>query len=101
MQAYYNAGSAALVLILIAALVGVFFWWRRRRGVAGGRLRGLPVDSTPEESIPLNATLHDEPNDGGFRTRKGKERAGTLPDNEAIFDVGDDEDDEGRSPARR
>ncbi|KAM5534812.1 hypothetical protein V8D89_011528 [Ganoderma adspersum] len=100
-EAYYNAGSAALVLILIAVLVGVFFWWRRRGGVAGSRLHGLPVDSTAEESIPLNATLHDDHNDGGFRTRKGKERAGTLPDNEAIFDVGDDEDDERRSPARR
>ncbi len=81
--------------------MGAFFWWRRRRGAARGRLRGLPVDSTPEESIPLNATVHD---DGGFRPRKGKERAGILPHKEAIFDVGDedDDDDEERgAPLRR
>ena len=90
-----------MVLLLIGLLVGAFFWWRRRRGAAQ-RLRGLPV-SMLEENIPLNSTHHDEPKgDGGFRTRKGKERAGTLPDEEAIFDVGDtdDEDDEEHRSAR-
>ncbi|KAI0650444.1 alpha/beta-hydrolase [Trametes meyenii] len=94
-EAYYNAGSAALVLVLIAALVGGFLWWRSRRN----RLRGLPL-STHEENIPLNLSNggeRDDDEEGGFRPRKGKERAGTLPEEEAIFDVGSDDEGE-KSP---
>ncbi|KAI0722676.1 alpha/beta-hydrolase [Earliella scabrosa] len=97
-EAYYNAGSAALVLVLIALLVGGFLWWRARKG----RRRGLSL-STHEEHIPLNSSIADEPpnGDGGFRSRKGKERAGSVSEEEeAIFDVGDDDDDE-RSPRPR
>ncbi|KAI0751082.1 alpha/beta-hydrolase [Daedaleopsis nitida] len=102
-EAYYNAGSAALVLLLVGLLVGGFFWWRMRKG----RARGLSL-STAEEHIPLNSAAGDEQNgfrDGdangdGFRSRKGKERAHDLSEEEAIFDVGDDDDDE-RSPRPR
>ncbi|KAI9000734.1 alpha/beta-hydrolase [Trametes punicea] len=97
-EAYYNAGSAALVLVLIAMCVGGFFWWRsRRRNLF---LHALPL-STHEENIPLNSSIGEEQNGdggGGFRSRKGKERAsGSLPEQETIFDVGSDEEDE-RSP---
>ena len=87
--AYYNAGSAALVLVLIALVVGGFLWWRSKRRAA----RGLAL-ATHEEHIPLNSALADEDRASvdGFRPRKGKERASELPEEEAIFEVGDDED---------
>ncbi|RPD66874.1 alpha/beta-hydrolase [Lentinus tigrinus ALCF2SS1-7] len=97
-EAYYNAGSAALVLVLIALVVVGFLWWRSR----GKRSRGLSL-STHEEHIPLNSSMADEANgsrDDGFRPRKGKERADSLPEDVTIFDVGDDEDEE-RSPRPR
>ncbi|KAI0660702.1 alpha/beta-hydrolase [Cubamyces menziesii] len=101
-EAYYNAGSAALVLVLIAVLVGAFLWWRsRRRNIS---LRGLPFSSR-EENIPLTTSAredqddNDKDEDGGrFRSRKGKEKASSAPEEEAIFDVGSDDEDE-RSPA--
>ena len=86
------------MLVLIALLVGGFLWWRARKG----RRRGLSL-STHEEHIPLNSSMADEPpnGDGGFRSRKGKERSGSVSEEEeAIFDVGDDDDDE-RSPRPR
>lgn len=85
------------MLVLIALIVGGFLWWRSR----GKRTRGLSL-STHEEHIPLNSSMADEANgsrEDGFRPRKGKERA-ELPEEEAIFDVGDDDDDE-RSPRLR
>ncbi|KAH9948790.1 alpha/beta-hydrolase [Amylocystis lapponica] len=101
-EAYYNAGSAALVLVLIALVVAGFLWWRSRRQ----RLRGLPV-STQEESIPLNSHVGEGNGNGMssrseedlFRNRKGKERAGGRTPEEAIFSVGDsDDEEEGRTP---
>ena len=35
--------------------------------------------------------MHGDDEDG-FRPRKGKERAGSLPDEDTIFEVGDDDD---------
>ena len=88
------------MLVLIALIVGGFLWWRSR----GKRTRGLSL-STHEEHIPLNSSMADEANgsrEDGFRPRKGKERAGSVSEEEeeAIFDVGDDDDDE-RSPRPR
>lgn len=97
--AYYNAGSATIVLVLIAVAVGGFLWWRSRRN----RMRGGLSLPTHEESIPLNSAIgrrdRDEDGEPAFRPRKGKERAGTLEEEEAIFDVGNTSDDEDeRSP---
>ncbi|KAA1466528.1 alpha/beta-hydrolase [Dentipellis sp. KUC8613] len=99
-EAYYNAGSAALILVLIALAIGVFLWCRIRRR----RLRGLPIANNEEESIPLTRSTHDlgqngnTEDDSSFRGRKGKERA-HEPEPERIFDVGDS-DDEGNGHAR-
>ncbi|KAI9467108.1 alpha/beta-hydrolase [Lactarius psammicola] len=54
-EAYYNAGSAAVVLVLIVAALGTVFWCRVRKR----RLQGLPVSRNEEEYIPLT---HDLPN---------------------------------------
>ncbi|KAI0960156.1 hypothetical protein AcW1_004754 [Taiwanofungus camphoratus] len=93
-EAYYNAGSAALVLVLIALVVGGFLWWRSRRQ----RLRGLPI-STHEENIPLNSSMgetngHADTDHDSFRSRKGKERATHLTPAEPIFSVGESDDED-------
>ncbi len=90
------------MLVLIAVAVGGFLWWRSRRNRQRGGGLSLP---THEESIPLNSAIARRDRDGdedeapAFRPRKGKERAGTLQEEEAIFDVGNTSDDEDeRSP---
>ncbi|EPS98740.1 hypothetical protein FOMPIDRAFT_1037314 [Fomitopsis schrenkii] len=99
-EAYYNAGSAAMVLLVISLAIGGFLWWRYRRS----RMRGLRVntdDSTVEENIPLAASMtdvnrHDSGDDERpLKQSKGKERAHPedLPNEGTIFSiVGDDED---------
>jgi len=95
MPAYYNAGSAALVLILILLAIGTFIRCRIRR-----RSLRLPSSrNNEEESIPLTTSIsrHDEPvedEDEPLRSRKGKERAHEAL-GPPIFDVGDDDDEEG------
>ncbi|KAN0126754.1 serine carboxypeptidase [Russula decolorans] len=91
-EAYYNAGSAAIVLVLILAVLASVFWCRIRRR----RLQGLPIAKNEEESIPLTQNLPAEdsyPLDNrGLSSRKGKERAqeaGLSP----IFDVGDSDEE--------
>ncbi|KAI0068606.1 alpha beta-hydrolase [Artomyces pyxidatus] len=100
-EAYYNAGSAALVLVLIFVALGTFFWCRVRRR----RLRGLPVSTNEEESIPLTRSTRgfedqDTPDvngDDGFRGRnKGKDRANGQ-DAQPIFDVGDSDEEDGKN----
>jgi len=95
-EAYYNAGSAALVLVLIFLAIGSFFWCR----VRNKRVVSLP-STTNEENIPLHSTMGalDREEDEEFRQRKGKERADDhrLP----IFDVGDDDEDGYRSDSSR
>ncbi|KAJ7859952.1 Alpha/Beta hydrolase protein [Mycena olivaceomarginata] len=54
-EAYYNAGSAALVLTLIFAIIGIFVWCRRRKQ----RSPRLPVNQHGED-IPLNRAQLDE-----------------------------------------
>ncbi|KAJ7682213.1 Alpha/Beta hydrolase protein [Mycena polygramma] len=92
-EAYYNAGSAALVLTVIFAAIGIFVWCRMRKRRNGPR---LPVNQHGED-IPLNsASALDDGEEEAFRQRqnkgKGKERA-VSPAEPPIFDVGDDEDE--------
>ncbi|KAJ7248493.1 Alpha/Beta hydrolase protein [Mycena rebaudengoi] len=95
-EAYYNAGSAALVLTVIFAAIGIFVWCRMRRR----RSLRLPVNPNDEdESIPLNTREVDN-DDEVFRQRKGKgkEREEAPASNGGgppIFDVGDSDDEDG------
>lgn len=104
-SAYYNAGSAALVLVILAILIGGFVWWRIRKGKFRGM--GLPQsreDIRTEEHIPLtqstNGDIEDHYDDEESLQPKGKGRATGLTPREEIFGVGDDEDEELRSPRR-
>jgi len=101
-QAYYDAGSATLVLILIALAIGLFCYLRVKR-----RHRPPTLARDEEESIPLSRSMRDEVDgyvpvnshdaDGGGdkgRTEIVREDVAPPESREAIFDVGDDEDDE-------
>ncbi|KAI5893580.1 alpha/beta-hydrolase [Schizophyllum commune H4-8] len=118
-EAYYNAGSAALVLVVVFGIIGAVVWFRRRRG-GSLRLPGTvdfsrrPGDfssrADAEESIPLNASdsmgnLRNSSTprlseDGDGRTlrgdddeRKDKGKGRALLPPEPIFDVGSDDED--------
>lgn len=86
-EAYYNAGSAALVLVLIAVAIGAFIWFKSRQN----RKRVI-LEHNSEEAIPLarapspNGYHPDSHN--GLSTRSGKSE-GT-----AIFEVGDSDVEE-------
>ncbi|EIM85643.1 alpha/beta-hydrolase [Stereum hirsutum FP-91666 SS1] len=122
-EAYYNAGSAAIVLVIFAAIIAAFYWFRirrRRRGLGMGGSVGLPLSRNEvEESIPLTRSEEFGGEykglENGNRKGKGKERAvgegrgmgmgmgkededeEMEGEQERIFDVGDsDEEDEGR-----
>ncbi|KDQ64208.1 hypothetical protein JAAARDRAFT_166238 [Jaapia argillacea MUCL 33604] len=102
-EAYYNAGSAALVLVLVLLFIGTFLWCRTRRS----RIR-IPAGSIPlrqgedEESIPLT---RNGASGGEFRGRgKGKERERERDGEEReeeegeregsmIFDVGESDEE--------
>jgi carboxypeptidase D len=114
--AYYNAGSAALVLLLIAIALGLFFYVRnrRRRNAAGEGHVALARDE--EESIPLSRSIGGnevEREEGAYSPThsseaktasnghawKGKRRATQedltpMASREALFDVGDSDEDE-------
>ncbi|KAI9513301.1 alpha/beta-hydrolase [Russula earlei] len=93
-EAYYNAGSAAIVLVLILGALGAVFWCRFRRR----RLLGLRSPKNEEEHIPLTQSLPTEEGrdslDNGISIRKGKERALEV-DRSPIFDVGDSDEENG------
>ncbi|KAG6891309.1 Cell death protease [Termitomyces sp. T32_za158] len=113
-EAYYNAGSAALVLILIFAGIGTFVWYRLRRP------RAVKLAGSEEESIPLNASRREDETDaeaaveearinflngngiGRQGKGKGKERAIEPEVHEPpIFDVGDSDEEEDRTHTRK
>ncbi|KDR84091.1 hypothetical protein GALMADRAFT_236745 [Galerina marginata CBS 339.88] len=100
-EAYYNAGSAALVLVLIMVVIGSFIWCRlRRKPVA------LPFNQV-EESIPLNSAMGRENGNGDddddiMRKRKGKDRLRERGENVSeppIFDVGDSDEEDYKHPS--
>lgn len=95
-DAYYNAGSIALVFLLIALGIGLFFICRNRQRKHMS-LRALPDE---EENIPLTqgGSLREKnESDEEWRNRKGKGRAldpSVAPMPETVFDVGQDDDDD-------
>lgn len=90
LQAYYNAGSAALVLVVVFLIIGTFIWCRLRR-----RRVQLPITRT-EENIPLTSSLRDNGSDEDTsRKRKGKAREESEPlADPPIFEVGDSDEEE-------
>ncbi|KAJ3480480.1 hypothetical protein NLJ89_g12275 [Agrocybe chaxingu] len=93
-EAYYNAGSAALVLVLVFVVIGTFVWCRLRK-----KRVQLPF-SQAEESIPLNSALRrengDDSEDDVSKKGKGKQRQ-RVDETQAdppIFDVGDSDDED-------
>ncbi|KAJ8516650.1 hypothetical protein ONZ45_g6071 [Pleurotus djamor] len=100
-EAYYNAGSAALVLVLILVAIGTFLWCRIRRR----RVR-LPTKQDEEESIPLNTSVamngrrDDDDDSASTRSRKGKERA-VEPLEPPIFELGESDDEDMKSPSHK
>ncbi|KAI9574319.1 Alpha/Beta hydrolase protein [Boletus coccyginus] len=93
-DAYYNAGTAALVFLLVVIGLGICLWCRLRRK----RVRlSRSVDDT-EENIPLRSASDGDGDELDFeqarRKRKGKGREivdgdeGTL-----VFDVGEADED--------
>jgi carboxypeptidase D len=95
-EAYYNAGSAALVLVLILLVIGLFVWYRMRRRSGLQLPASLAETREVEESIPLNSSMRDEEEGGGaplgsgrLRSGKGKGKAVAEP----VFDVGSDDDE--------
>ncbi|KIY70377.1 alpha/beta-hydrolase [Cylindrobasidium torrendii FP15055 ss-10] len=103
-EAYYNAGSAALVLVVVGLLIGLFLCWRMRRNQSKLRLPMNNRETRDEEHVPLaqsmsTANFQDDevPYTPRAASVKGKERAMDPPSPQPIFDVGDsDEEDEGR-----
>ena len=91
-DAYYNAGTAALVFVLIALAIGLFFYFRGNRSpkrMGNGGAYG-EVNGDAEESIPLQQS-HAETEEN--RRRKGKGRATEADyreEGETMFEIGSD-----------
>ncbi|KIJ69816.1 hypothetical protein HYDPIDRAFT_104447 [Hydnomerulius pinastri MD-312] len=86
-DAYYNAGSAALVLLLIAITIGLCIWCRLRR-----KRVQLPRSTVvAEENIPLNSASDGYEMEEDRVNQKGKGRA--IEEGEPIFDVGEDDEE--------
>ncbi|CAE6396838.1 unnamed protein product [Rhizoctonia solani] len=94
-EAYYNAGSAALILVIILVFIGLFLFWRSRRSAKLGRVN-LPTEQEQEERIPLSTNVGAAMSRDDFsqdRDRRGE--------SEPIFDVGDDSGSEDGDKDRR
>ncbi|KAH0840222.1 Alpha/Beta hydrolase protein [Lanmaoa asiatica] len=91
-DAYYNAGTAALVFLLVVIGLGVCMWYRLRRR----RIRFSRRDDDAEENIPLKTTSEGDGDGVEFeqvlQNRKGKERA-IEDEGTPIFDVGEADED--------
>jgi len=91
-DAYYNAGTAALVFVLIVLAIGLFFYLRSKRNtktMGNGGTYG-EANGDAEESIPLNRS-HVEIEES--RRRKGKGRATEADyrdEGETMFEIGSD-----------
>lgn len=91
-DAYYNAGTAALVFVLIVLAIGLFFYLRTKRNaktMGNGGAYGK-VNDDAEESIPLNRSHADIEES---RRRKGKGRATEADyqdETETVFEIGSD-----------
>jgi hypothetical protein len=91
-------GSFALIFVLLVFTIGTIVWCRIRRR----NLRLPTTRAEEEESIPLNVTMSVEDQAGNedegepFRKRKGKERRTPDAIEPPIFDVGEDEEEEGK-----
>ncbi|KAG8747077.1 Cell death protease [Ceratobasidium sp. 414] len=97
-EAYYNAGSAALIFVLILACIGIFLFWRSRRTTSQGRVN-LPTEDDAEERIPLSTNVGGMASRDDIREREDRHRGRRDEEGEPIFDVGNDsgsEDEEAR-----
>ncbi|KAF8632313.1 hypothetical protein AX15_001936 [Amanita polypyramis BW_CC] len=101
-EAYYNAGSAAIILVLIFLGICVYLWCRVRRN----RVK-FPETKLAEEAIPLtshhNGQVDDDEGESYLANRsasvKGKGKAvveNEYPDEqrEPMFSVGDSDEEE-------
>ncbi|GJJ07331.1 hypothetical protein Clacol_001532 [Clathrus columnatus] len=92
-EAYYNAGSAALVFILLCAAIGAFLWIRSRRNK-----KRVALEHDAEEVIPLHTTRGPSP-DGyhspvnGISSNRKNVKNNRIEEGN-IFEVGDSDIDE-------
>ncbi|KAG8824426.1 Cell death protease [Serendipita sp. 399] len=89
-QAYYNAGTVALIVVLIAVTIGTILYCRSRKQSRSSRIMLEGPNSTAEESIPLTRSQSEIEES---RRRKGKGRA-VHPvepiEEEPMFEIGSD-----------
>lgn len=88
-DAYYNAGTAALVFVLISLAIGLFFYFRSKQNKKRIGAYG-EVNGDVEESIPLNRNHADIEES---RRLKGKGRATEADyqdEAETMFEIGSD-----------
>lgn len=91
-DAYYNAGTAALVFVLIVLAIGLFLYLRSKKNAKATGNGGAygQVNGDAEESIPLNRSHADVEEN---RRRKGKGRATEADyqdEAETMFEIGSD-----------
>ncbi|KAG8824527.1 Cell death protease [Serendipita sp. 401] len=89
-QAYYNAGTVALIVVLIAVTIGTILYCRSRKKPRESRIMLGANGGTEEENIPLNRSQSDLEES---RRRKGKGRAVHTVEpieEETMFEIGSD-----------